>query len=137
LSRAGSRSPAAWNWQCLVFDQRLPLKRTPPTRAGNPDKTDVAAARRMMVAGQIRTSDVRDLQVIAAMAAALDAGLIASAQAVELKAWAQIDEGAKATAASYSWPIRPTAQTTSALGARFEVVRQQPSITLRPVQPPG
>jgi protein-L-isoaspartate(D-aspartate) O-methyltransferase len=42
-------------------------KTTPLTRAGTLAMTDFAAARRMMVDGQVRTSDVTDPRIIAAM----------------------------------------------------------------------
>src|SRR5262249_12201155 len=50
----------------LAIAHPLPL-RGPRSTARNCDMTDFAAARRMMVDGQVRTSDVTDLRIVAGM----------------------------------------------------------------------
>src|SRR5262249_27405226 len=69
LSRKRSRHnnvlPAASSMRRLAFAYPLPLRGRRSAR--NSDMTDFAAARRMMVDGQVRTSDVTDLRIVAAM----------------------------------------------------------------------
>src|SRR2546428_7553601 len=62
-----SRGRADQACSCLAFCRRLRLQRRRSHAGGILRMIDFAAARRMMVDGQVRTSDVSDLRIIAAM----------------------------------------------------------------------
>src|SRR3984893_17041506 len=64
LETAQSKPEAS---RCLAFCRRLRLQRRRAHAVGILRMIDFAAARRMMVDGQVRTSDVTDLRIIAAM----------------------------------------------------------------------
>src|SRR5438093_13213108 len=53
--------------RCLAFCRRLRLQRRRSHAGAIMRMIDFAAARRMMVDGQVRTSDVSDLRIITAM----------------------------------------------------------------------
>src|SRR4051794_27469800 len=53
----------------LAFSAALPQETLPSQRLPTLPMTDFAAARRMMVDNQVRTSDVTDMRVLAAMLA--------------------------------------------------------------------
>src|SRR5256712_6757583 len=62
-----SRGRAEQACSCLAFCRRLRLQRRRSHAGGILRMIDFAAARRMTVDGQVRTSDVSDLRIIAAM----------------------------------------------------------------------